>query len=151
MSPIDRRRLLQLGAGAAFAPLALSSPLFAQTPGTTKIGIIGSGRVGGTIGKLWAKAGYQVMFSSRHPEELKSLTEGLGTSARTGTVTEAAKFGDVIFIAVPYAALPAIGRENTDALKGKVRERCRRDLCQISAGRQARARLQLLWLGRNGE
>lgn len=120
MKSIDRRQLLLLGAGAALAPLSFSSPLSAQTPGTTKIGIIGSGKVGGTVGKLWAKAGYQVMFSSRHPEELQSLTEGLGANARTGTVAEAAKFGDVIFVAVPYAALPAVGRENAEALKGKV-------------------------------
>jgi len=120
MKYLDRRRLLFIGAGAALVPLSLSSPLFAQSPGTTKIGIVGSGRVGGTVGKLWAKAGYQVMFSSRHPEELKSLTDGAGANARTGTVEEAAKFGDVVFVAVPYAALPAIGRENAEALKGKV-------------------------------
>ena len=117
---IDRRTLLRLGAGAALVPLGFSTPVRAQSPGATKIGVIGSGRVGGTVGGLWAKAGYQVMFSSRHPDELKGLVEGLGTNARAGTVEEAAKFGEVVFVAVPYSALPQIGRDNAAALKGKV-------------------------------
>jgi len=117
---IDRRTLLRLGAGAALVPLGFSTPARAQSPGATKIGVIGSGRVGGTVGGLWTKAGYQVMFSSRHPDELKGLVEGLGTNARAGTVEEAAKFGEVVFVAVPYSALPQIGRDNAAALKGKV-------------------------------
>ena len=117
---IDRRSLLCLGAGAALSPLIFAAPLWAQTPETTKIGIVGSGKIGGTIGELWAKASYQVMFSSRHPDELKGLVEKVGPNARAGTVEEAVKFGDVIFIAVPYSALPQIGRDNAAALKGKV-------------------------------
>ncbi len=41
----------------------------------TTIGIIGSGNVGGTLGKKWAKAGYKILFSSRHPEELSGLVK----------------------------------------------------------------------------
>jgi len=33
-----------------------------------KIGIIGSGNVGGSLGKIWAAKGHEVMFSSRHPD-----------------------------------------------------------------------------------
>ena len=95
-----------------FGALAQSAPM--------KIGIIGSGRVGGTIGELWAKAGHKVLFSSRHPEELKKLVEQSGPNAQAGTVQQAVAFGDVIFIAVPYAALPEIGRENAAGLKGKI-------------------------------
>jgi hypothetical protein len=117
---IDRRTLLRLGAGAALTPLVFSAPSLAQSPATTKIGVVGSGKLGGTVGGLWAKAGYQVMFSSRHPDELKGLVAGLGANARAGTVEEAVKFGDVILVAVPYAALPQVGRDNAAALKGKV-------------------------------
>ncbi len=119
---IDRRTLLRLGAGAALAPLVLSAPSLAQSPagGAMKIGVVGSGKLGGTVGGLWAKAGHQVLFSSRHPDELKGLVEGLGANARAGTVEEAVKFGDVILVAVPYAALPQVGRDNAAALKGKV-------------------------------
>lgn len=111
-----RRTILQLMTAAfaamPFSVLAQSEPM--------KIGIIGSGRIGGTIGELWAKAGHKVFFSSRHPEELKPLVEQSGPNAQHGTVQQAAAFGDVIFIAVPYSALPEIGRDNAAALKGKV-------------------------------
>jgi len=118
---IDRRTLLRLGAGAALAPLVLSAPSLAQSPaGVMKIGVVGSGKLGGTVGGLWAKAGHQVLFSSRHPDELKGLVEGLGANARAGSVAEAAAFGEAILIAVPYAALPQVGRDNAAALKGKV-------------------------------
>jgi predicted dinucleotide-binding enzyme len=85
-----------------------------------KIGIIGSGNLGGTLGTLWVKSGHPVLFSSRHPEELKKLVDGLGPLARAGTVREALVFGDVIFLAVPYAAYPQIGRDYAQDLKGKV-------------------------------
>src|SRR3989337_2157432 len=76
-----------------------------------KIGIIGSGNIGSTVGTLWVKAGHQVLFSSRHPEELKPLVNGLGRLARAGTVREAFTFGDVVFIGVPYGAYPQIGND----------------------------------------
>ena len=117
---MDRRTLLRLSASAALMPLISPVPLLAQSPGTTKIGVIGSGKIGSTVGGLWVKAGYQAMFSSRHPEELTGIIGKLGANAQVGTVAEAAKFGDVIFVAVPYSALPQVGRDNAEALKGKV-------------------------------
>lgn len=95
---------------------------FAQSAANSKlpIGIIGSGHIGGTIGSLWAKAGHPVLFSSRHPDELKELVAGLGPLAHAGSVAEAIKFGEVMFIAVPYAALPEIGRDYGAALNGKI-------------------------------
>jgi len=85
-----------------------------------KIGIIGSGHIGGTVGSLWVKAGHPVLFSSRHPEDLKDLVERLGPNARAGTVQEALSFGDAIFIAVPYGAYPQIGRDFAGELSGKI-------------------------------
>jgi 8-hydroxy-5-deazaflavin:NADPH oxidoreductase len=119
---MDRRTLLRLGAGAALTPFVFSAPSIAQSPAgvAMKIGVVGSGKLGGTIGGLWAKAGHQVLFSSRHPDELKGLVEGLGANARAGSVAEAVAFGDAILVAVPYAALPEVGRDNAAALKGKV-------------------------------
>jgi predicted dinucleotide-binding enzyme len=98
-------------------------PTFAQPSagGTAmKIGIVGSGKLGGAVGARWVKAGHEVLFSSRHPDELKGLVEGLGPRARAGSVGEAAAFGEVVLIAVPYAALPQIGRDNAAALSGKI-------------------------------
>lgn len=85
-----------------------------------RIGVIGSGKVGSTIGDLWAKAGHEVMFSSRHIEHDKALAATVGHGARAGTSKEAAAFGDVLFFAVPYSALPVLGRELGELLKGKV-------------------------------
>jgi predicted dinucleotide-binding enzyme len=117
----DRRRMLMAMGGVSLAAV-LPATGHTQTAATgkSKIGVIGSGRIGGTIGGLWVKAGHPVMFSSRHPDELKSLVAELGPLARAGTVAEAAAFGDVLFIAVPYGALPQIGRDNAAAIKGKV-------------------------------
>lgn len=84
-----------------------------------EISIIGSGNIGGTVGKLWSKAGHRVLFSSRNPEKLSSLVAAAGANARAGTITEAASFADVIFLAVYYwttdAALAAAG-----SLDGKI-------------------------------
>ena len=60
------------------------------------------------------------MFSSRDPQEVQELVARLGPPARGGTVAEAIAFGEVLFFAVPYAALPELGKEHADALKGKV-------------------------------
>jgi 8-hydroxy-5-deazaflavin:NADPH oxidoreductase len=67
-----------------------------------KIGIIGSGGIGGTIGTLWAKAGHEVLFSSRNPEKLSPLVTEAGSNAQAGTIAAAAAFADVIFLAVYY-------------------------------------------------
>jgi len=116
----DRRRLLKAG-GAVLITVAAGRAAVAQTGGSkVKIGVIGSGHIGSTIGGLWVKAGHPVMFSSRHPDELKSLVAELGPLASAGTAAQAAAFGDVLFVAVPYGALPQIGRENAAAIKGKV-------------------------------
>jgi len=97
----------------------LVAPAFAQTK-PMKIGVIGSGRIGSTIGGLWVKAGHEVMFSDRDPEVAKRVAADLGARARAGSVEEAVAFGDAVLIAVPYMALPAIGKQVGEKLKGKV-------------------------------
>jgi hypothetical protein len=112
-----RRRLLQV-AGAAAAALALR-PASAQA-GKMRIGIVGSGRVGGTLGGVWVKAGHEVMFSSRNIGHDRALAARLGRNARAGTPREAAAFGGVLLVSVPYRALPEVGKELADLIKGKV-------------------------------
>ncbi len=123
-APFEPIRRALLGAGGTLALAAALRPwrAFAQaaTGGKLRIGIIGSGHIGGTIGGLWVKAGHQVLFSSRHPEELKDLVAPLGPRARAGTVAEAIAFGDALLVAVPYGALPQLGRDYGAALKGKI-------------------------------
>lgn len=84
------------------------------------IGIIGSGNIGGTVGTLLAQAGHEVMFSSRHPEELAELVKRAGARASKGTPEEAARFGQAVLISVPFKALPELGQTLSPILSGKV-------------------------------
>ncbi|MBI3045503.1 MAG: NADPH-dependent F420 reductase [Betaproteobacteria bacterium] len=107
---------------AAAATLALSGlPSAAHAArGKLRIGIVGSGRIGGTLGRIWANAGHTVMFSSLDLEHDKALAASVGANARAGTPREAAAFGEVLLVAVPYHALPSVGKELAELLKGKV-------------------------------
>jgi predicted dinucleotide-binding enzyme len=100
--------------------LALGLPLRGMAAEKMRIGIIGSGRVGSAIGAAWVKAGHEVMFSSRSIEHDRSLAARLGGGARAGTPREAAAFGDVVMVSVPYRALPEVAKASGDLLKGKV-------------------------------
>ncbi len=85
-----------------------------------KIGIVGSGQVGGTLGSVWVRAGHEVTFSSREIEHDKALAASLGSRAHAGTPREAAAFGEVVMISVPYRALPEVGKTVGDLIRGKV-------------------------------
>jgi len=120
----NRREFLRI-AGTAAAGLALSAlPHAVRTASAAdaglKIGMVGSGRIGSALGELWLKAGHEIMFSSLDLEHDKALAARLGGKARAGTPKEAAAFGEVVMIAVPYSAFPAVGRDLGDLLKGKV-------------------------------
>ena len=74
-----------------------------------KIGIIGSGNIGGTLGKHWATVGHEVIFSSRNPEQLKPMADEVG--AKIGDVQEAATFGDIILLAIPFGKVPELAQQ----------------------------------------
>ena len=118
-----RREFLEsiVGASAGLAIAGLPAAAGAATADTSalKIGVIGSGQVGGTLGSVWARAGHQLMFSSRNIEHDRALAAKLGPNARAGTPREAAAFGDVLLVAVPYRALPDVGKELGELLRGK--------------------------------
>ena len=97
---------------AAAGAFAQSSPL--------KIATVGSGNIGSTVGGFLIKAGHPVLFSSRHPEELKPLVERMGQLARAGTVRDALAFGDVILMAVPYGVYPQIAKDYGKDFAGKI-------------------------------
>jgi predicted dinucleotide-binding enzyme len=82
------------------------------------IGVVGSGNIGANAAKLFANVGHEVAVSnSRGPESLRSLADEIGPRARAATVGEAADFGDVVLVAMPffaYETLPA------DRLSGRV-------------------------------
>jgi hypothetical protein len=85
-----------------------------------KIGIIGAGKIGGTLAKLWVQAGHEVLISSRHPDELKPLAQSLGAKAHVGAPRDAALFSDVVLISIPYGALPQVGKDLAKELAGKI-------------------------------
>jgi len=76
-----------------------------------RIGLVGSGNIGGTLAGLLVRAGHEVALSnSRGPETLADRVAELGPSARAATVPEAAVFGDVVVVAIPlgrFRELPA--------------------------------------------
>jgi 8-hydroxy-5-deazaflavin:NADPH oxidoreductase len=122
---VNSRRDLLLTVAGAIAGLAVASwpaRVLAQPAGGSplRISTIGAGREGGALGALFVKAGHPVMFSSRHPDQLKGLVAGLGPLARAGTVAEAVEFGDVVMVAVPYTAMEQIGKDYGNALAKKV-------------------------------
>ena len=114
----SRRNLLRFG---GLATLLAASPIraLAQSGQPLKMATIGAGREGSALGGLFVKAGHPVMFSSRHPEELKDTVAGLGPLAKAGTVAEAVAFGDVVMLIVPYRAVADIGKEHAAALAKK--------------------------------
>jgi 8-hydroxy-5-deazaflavin:NADPH oxidoreductase len=91
-----------------------------QASAPLKIGIIGTGHIGGALATLWVSAGHEVLMSSRHPQELQALAHSLGPKAHVGTPAEAARFGEVVLISVPYGALPQVGRDLKNELAGKI-------------------------------
>ena len=72
-----------------------------------KIGIVGIGSVGGSLGTGLARRGHQVVFGSRRPEssDAKALVLGAGENARAGTVADAFAFGATIVLATPWTAV----------------------------------------------
>jgi 8-hydroxy-5-deazaflavin:NADPH oxidoreductase len=111
---------------AACLPLAAVAAVVADAPATPKtahpmkIGIIGTGEIGGALARHWGAAGHQLLISSRHPEELQALAKEIGPNVKVGTPREAAAFGDVVLVSVPYKATPQVGRDYAAELKGKV-------------------------------
>ena len=83
-----------------------------------RIGIIGSGKIGGTLAKLLAGQGHEVAVSnSRGPESLSGFVAEAGDGVRAATIGEAIAFGEVVFVATPmgaYRDLPA------DRFQGKI-------------------------------
>jgi predicted dinucleotide-binding enzyme len=114
------RRTLLVSAGFAVGAVALGDARLAAAQQPLKIGIIGTGRIGGALARHWVSAGHEVFMSSRHPEELAPLAKELGPRAHVGQPREAAAFGSVVLVSVPYGAMPQIGTDFAAELAGKV-------------------------------
>jgi predicted dinucleotide-binding enzyme len=85
-----------------------------------KIGVIGSGVVGQTLADGFLKHGHEVMRGSRDPAKLAGWKAGAGGSARTGSFAEAARFGEMVVLAVKGGAAAAVVDACAGGLDGKV-------------------------------
>lgn len=74
-----------------------------------RIGVIGPGNVGGTLGRGWVKYGHEVKFGAVDPfaSKVQELIGDIGAGASAGTVAEAAAFGDVVALTTPWPAARA--------------------------------------------
>jgi predicted dinucleotide-binding enzyme len=104
----------------AVLALGLAAGTMAADDPPVSIGVIGAGRIGGQLARLWAQAGHELLISSRHPDELRDLAAELGPNVRVGTPREAAAFGEVVLVSVPYGALPQVGRDFRRELAGRI-------------------------------
>ena len=83
-----------------------------------RIGVIGTGHIGGTLARHFTRVGHEVAVSnSRGPDTLRDLVEELGERAQALTAEEAARFGDVIVVSVPFGRYPEVP---TAGVAGKV-------------------------------
>ena len=87
-----------------------------------KIGVLGAGNIGGTIGAKWAAAGHEVVFGVRDPSKESAVARvaAMKGDARLGHSEEAIAHGEVVVFAVPGGAMGALVDANAGALEGKI-------------------------------
>lgn len=86
-----------------------------------RIAVIGSGNVGGTLGKGWAKRGHEVVFGARHPtdQKLAQLLAATDGKAGAASVKDAAARAEILALTVPWdAAQEAL--KSAGNLRGKI-------------------------------
>ena len=84
-----------------------------------KIGIIGTGSMGQTVGRIWSEKNHEIMFGSRDPVNVLKLVNSMGANVSGGTYEDAAQFGDVVLLAVPWSSVK-VSIENSGDLNGKI-------------------------------
>jgi predicted dinucleotide-binding enzyme len=87
-----------------------------------KIAVIGSGNIGGTLGRKWATAGHNVVFGARDPgsSKMQATLQAAGGAVQVDTVGAAIAGAEVVLLALPGAAVAALAAEHGPALDGKL-------------------------------
>lgn len=86
-----------------------------------RIGIIGSGNIGATLGRLWTGAGHEVLYSySRDDARLTALADAAGPMGSSGSPADAAGFGPVVVLSVPWPRVPDALSAAGDGLQGRI-------------------------------
>lgn len=89
------------------------------------IGIIGSGGMGGGLGKLWAAKGHSILFSDAHDaSHLPELIQAAGSNTQAGDPAQAAHFGEVVLLTVRWPDVRAALKDLDAALQGKTLISC---------------------------
>lgn len=90
-----------------------------------RIGILGAGRVGGSLGRVWSRAGHEIVFGVLNPSDPRctELVATLGDRVRAAAVLEASNFGDVLVLATPWSATRHVIEAAGD-LSGKILVDC---------------------------
>lgn len=84
-----------------------------------RIGIVGSGSIGGTLARLWTGAGHEIgIANSRGPDSLAEIVGSLGPLAHAMSVEDVARFGEIVVLAVPFRRPEALPRP--DLVMGKI-------------------------------
>lgn len=85
-----------------------------------KLGIIGSGNIGGSIGKWASKFGYEVTFSARNIKHAEEAAKEAGNNSKYGNSHNAVSSADLVLLAVPYTAVKDVLKEIGPELRGKI-------------------------------
>jgi predicted dinucleotide-binding enzyme len=87
-----------------------------------KIGILGAGNIGGTLGQQWAAAGHEIMFGARdvNSAKVQKLIESISGVASAGSVAEAIEFGDLVLFAIPFVTVGPTVDTYAESLAGKM-------------------------------
>jgi predicted dinucleotide-binding enzyme len=76
------------------------------------IGIVGSGEIGATLGRLWAKKGHRILFSFSHdPRKLEELAQECGNGSRAATPYEAVSLSEVVLFSVPWTQIDEVHKQ----------------------------------------
>jgi predicted dinucleotide-binding enzyme len=101
-----------------------------------RIGIIGAGSVGGTLGRAWVKKGHDVMFGVPDPtsRKMQDLLKTTGDKAKAGGVGQAAARGDVVVFATPWPATQDAVRKAGDLTILDCTNPIKEDLSALAVG-----------------
>jgi 8-hydroxy-5-deazaflavin:NADPH oxidoreductase len=87
-----------------------------------KVAIVGTGHIGGTLGKKWSRAGQQAYYGVRNPQkpEVQALVKSLGATASASSISDAIGWGEIVVFAVPGGGMKETITAHARALDGKM-------------------------------
>ncbi len=84
------------------------------------IAIIGAGNVGKAVGASLGRAGHSIIYAANSQDSAYKASQALGGKGSAASVREAARLGDVVILAVPYAAVQSVAADIAPVVMGKV-------------------------------